>query len=302
MFTPIMNQVMSYGIYIAIIIGLIFPISPEFRFLMPFFLGIILFFSFLKLECKWDCFFSKELFYYAFFGLMIVPFIVFQITKGLEPALRLGMFLVTITPTAIGAPIIVDFIHGNKEITISNVVLYNFLAPLTYPLLLHIFFKNTSLTVSTKIIFVKLMFMIFIPFLIALLIRRFIKVKRNLLNISNYVSPLAFILVVGIAVSLASSNLRQLDMGNLISISFFVSMFAFGSFYLGFSLSKKSKIKRTLAVIFGHKNSALATWVSLSNFAPPVVVPMIFYIIFHHIINGILIHRYSNVELPLRSV
>ena len=287
-----MRKIVSYGIYLAIILGLIFPIGTEYKSLIPILLATILFFSFLKLEYKLNHFFCKELFYYALIGLIIIPSIVFYLTKNLETNLRLGLFLVSITPTAIGAPIIVDLIKGSKELIISNVVLYNMLSPITYSILLHLYFNKLELIIPTKLIFIKLTIMIFIPFILALIFRNFIKLKEKLSYISKYVSPISFILVIGVAVSSASLNLRQLKLINLLIISFYVLILAVFSFYIGSILSKKSKIKKTLTIVFGHKNSTLTTWGALSNFAPPVVIPMILYIIFHHIINGFLIYKY----------
>ena len=166
------------------------------------------------------------------------------------------------------------------------------LSPLTYSLLLNIYFSKTELIIPTKQIFIKIATMIFIPLILALIFRNLVNLKEKLSNISKFVSPISFILVIGVAVSSASMYLRELKIINIINIGFIVLMLAICSFYVGYILSKSKRTKRTLTVVFGHKNSTLATWVALSNFAPPVVIPIIFYIIFHHIINGILIHKY----------
>jgi BASS family bile acid:Na+ symporter len=291
-----MKRLISYGIYLAIVLGLVFPLDSQYKILIPILLAIILFFSFLKLEYKFSHFFRKELLYYFLIGLIIIPTVVFLFTKNLPTDLRMGLFLVSITPTAIGAPIIVDLIKGNRELIVSNVVLYNILSPLTYSLLLHLFFNESQLIIPTKLIFFKLATMIFIPFILALIVRKFSKLERKLTAASQYISPISFILVIGIAVSSASLYLRELELINLLKISIFVLLLALFSFFIGSVLSKKLKIRKTLSVTFGHKNSTLTTWVALSNFAPPVVIPMILYIIFHHIINGVLIHKYANAK------
>lgn len=289
-----MGKIVSYGIFLAIIIGLIFPIGSEYKFLIPILLAIILFFSFLKLDYKLNNFFRKELFYYFIIGLVIIPFIVYITTQGFDDNLRLGIFLVSITPTAIGAPIVVDIIKGNRELIVSNVVLYNMLSPITYTVLLNIYFSKSDLIIPANQIFIKLATMIFVPFILAIIIRKFIKLKDNLSKISKWVSPISFILVIGVAVSSSSLYLRELEAFTLIKIAMITLVLAAISFIVGSLLSKKRETRKTLTVIFGHKNSALTTWVALSNFAPQVVIPVVIYIIFHHIINSILIHKYAD--------
>lgn len=288
-----MSKVVSYGIFLAIILGLIFPVGTNYKFIIPYLLAIIMFFSFLKIEYKFKHFFRKELFYFLLIGLLLIPLIVFFLTKNLESNLRLGLFLVSITPTAIGAPIICEFIKGNREFIISNVVFYNILSPFSYTLLLSLFFRTSEIIIPTRQIFVKLLIMVFVPFLIAFIVRRFGNIKLNLLKISKYLSSISFVLVVGLAISSASLYLRELDSFEILKIFLIVFSLAIVSFSIGYLFSRDKKIKKTLALVFGHKNSALTTWVALSNFSTPVVIPMMFYIISHHIINGLLMNRFA---------
>lgn len=286
-----MGKIISYGIYLAIILGFLFPSEIEYELAIPFLLATILFFSFLKINFKWSNFFRKELCYYFFIGILLIPFVVFIFTKNLDPLLRLGLFMVSITPPAIGAPIIVDIVKGNRELVISNVVFYNLLSPLTYSLLLNIYFGKSEVVIPVKQIFLKLVLMLCIPLMLAVIVKNFVRLSEKLQNISRIVSPTSFILVVGVAVSSASNNLLTLKSIDLLKVAIFVLILAICSFFSGYILSKNDVTKKTLAIVFGHKNSTLTTWVILSNFTPPVVIPIIVYILFHNIINGIIIHK-----------
>jgi len=86
-----MTRLVNYGIYLAIILGLIFPAGENVKNLIPILLAIILFFSFLKIKLKIKHFFRKELLYFAIIGLVIVPTIIFFITKNLEAELSPGL-------------------------------------------------------------------------------------------------------------------------------------------------------------------------------------------------------------------
>lgn len=282
------GNVFSFGIYLAIILGFFFPIAASLGFLIPVLLAIILFFSFLELDIKVKKFFRTELIYYFVFGLLILPFLVFLLTKNFDIQLRLGFFLVAITPTAISAPIIVKIIKGDMELIVSNVFLYNLLSPITYTLLLNLYFKKAVL-VPTNIILVKLALMVFLPLLLTFLLK-----KSTILKKISRISNAAFMLVIFIAVSAASSHIRNIDLLPLLKIIAIVFVFAGISYLAGLLLKKrKKKLKKSLSVAFGHKNSTLTIWIALSNFGPLVVVPMVIYIICHHIINGILVYKFS---------
>ena len=289
-----MEKIISYGIFFAIIFGLIVPFGENYKFLIPILLSIVLFFNFLNLKYKFNNFFQKELLYYLIIGLGIIPFFVFLLTQNIDLNLRLGIFIISITPTAISAPIIVNLIKGNRELIISNVILYNLLSPITYTFLLNIYFSKSDLTIPTKQLFIKLVLMIFIPLILALIVRNFINFKEKLLRVSKFASPISFILVITIAVSSTSLYFKKLTPFILIQISIIVFILTTISFLIAFYISKNNKSKKTLSVVFGHKNTALAAWIILSNFAPVVVIPTIIYIICHHIINGVLIHKYIN--------
>jgi predicted Na+-dependent transporter len=311
-----MSKIVSYGLFLAIIAGFLFPAGDSLKWLIPYLLAIIMFFSFLKLDYKKENFFRKEIIYYLAVGLVMIPFVVYVLTFALEPMLRLGIFLVAITPTAISAPIVVDMIKGDRELIVSNVVIYNLLAPLTYTFMLSLYFGESDIAIPVKDIFVKLILMIFVPLIAALVVKRFVRIfdrtsaiKEGLLNMSRYVSPLSFILVIGVAVASASLSLRTIETGTLVIVAAIALALAIVSFGAGAvlgtifrrKLSKKKpkrekeddSTKKALMVIFGHKNSTLTTWIILSNFGGTAVIPIIIYIICHHVINSILIYKYA---------
>jgi predicted Na+-dependent transporter len=142
-----------------------------------------------------------------------------------------------------------------------------------------------------------------IPFLLAallifipLVISRVIKLNGLVLSASqkffSYYTPIGFLLVIFAAVASSSAQLRNLDLKTLAIMLLYVAVLAAVNFTVGFSLSKNLKVRKALAVSFGHKNTSLAIWVGIANFNTAVVMPMVSYIIFHHVFNGILIQRF----------
>jgi predicted Na+-dependent transporter len=288
-----MGKFINYGIFVAIAIGVLFPFGGSLKFLIPFLLATILFFSFLKLDLNIKKFVRKELLYYVVFILALIPFLVFVATANLDYDLRLGIFLVSITPTAIGAPIVVDLIKGDRELIVSNVASFNLLSPLTYTLLLAVYFSASNIKIPTILIFTKVATMVFIPLALAAIAKKILRLRTNLTSFFDLTESFAFILVIGIAVSSASIHLREIEL--LLLLKIFMLIFGLAALYfsIGYLLPKNKYAKKSLAVAFGHKNAALTIWIALSNFSSIVAIPMVIYLICHHIINGFLVSRFS---------
>lgn len=287
-----MSRITKYGIFIAIIAGFFIPYNKNLSNLIPILLTVIMFFSFLKINFNLKQLFRKELLFYFIISVLILPVIVFFLTINLETNLRIGLFLVAITPTAISAPIVVDLIKGNRELITSNVILFNLLSPITYTLMIKLFFNKSDLVIDISKLFWRLTFIIVIPLILASLVKK-LGHDENLIKISKHINPYAFLLVVGVAVSSASSKIKLLNSGDIIRVILIVAVMAVVSFTIGFLVARGDKNKKAMTVAFGHRNSALTTWIAISNFAPITVIPIVIYIVCHHIINGFLLNKFS---------
>jgi hypothetical protein len=96
--------------------------------------------------------------------------------------------------------------------------------------------------------------------------------------------------MVAVAVSSASLKIRQTpisEIGILFLITFLISLF---SYSFGYFVSRKDTImQRTLPVAIGQKNTLLSLMICISLFSPMAAIPTVFYLISHHIMNGVLI-------------
>lgn len=284
---------MNYGIFLAVIIGFLIPWGGQLKFALPYLLGTIIFFSFLQLDFHMKKFIRKELAYFFFANILILPALIFFATKNLSPDLHLGIFLIALAPTAVASPILVNLIHGDRELNIANVVLYNLIAPATYAILLNIYFSTSDIEIPTVAIFMQLFKLIFIPLVIAIIIRKFKKPATALQKTGDKIGHIIWFGSIAITVSAASSELYSLP-GATIAIMFAIIVaLASISYGTGFMLSDNTKIRRTLAVNHGYKNNALTIWIALANFSPLAAAPTVAYLVTHHIINGILLKKFN---------
>jgi BASS family bile acid:Na+ symporter len=280
------------GIFLAIVLGLIFPASDWLKKTLPYILGFLLLSNFIGIDLHIKKFMRRELLYFPVIAFLILPFLVFYSTLLFPIDLRLGIFIIAITPSAIASPVVVNLIDGDRELSVSHVIFSNLLSPFAYTLLLYFFFRTESVSIPVLSLLRDIGLLIILPFMLS----RIIRFNRNVCTVSKKIfsvmGPVGFLLVIFVAVASSSLQLRSMQKSFLIMIFIVSAVIAAISFSIGFFLSRESKIRRTLSVGFGHKNTSLAVWIGLSNFNGIVVLPVVAYIVFHHIINGILVSRY----------
>ena len=284
---------LSYGMFAAIAAGFFMPPFSVLTKAIPFLLGIMLFNGFLKFNFRTQKFFRRELLLYLPVVFFIVPAAVYFLTSGMPLEVRAGFLILSVTPTAIGAQVIAELIGGDVSLVLSDIVVANFLAPVIYTLMLYLFFSRYHVAVPMTLIFSQVALILLIPLACSLIVKRFVKIKTACVSASKYFNPAALIAVIFSAVSSASAKIHAAPNELLLRIGICAAIIAALNFLLGFAVSRSSKLRRSYAVMFGHKNTAIGIFVALTAFGPLAAVPIVLYIILHHIANGILINRYG---------
>lgn len=278
---------------LSIVLGIIFSFGELIKFILPYLLGLMLLFNFIDVEFDLKSFFKIELLYYFLITLFIVPFILYFSTINLNINFRIGLFLIAITPTAIGASIIVRLIGGKFDFTIIVTIFSNFLSILSYPILLRIYFGNIPTKISFASIFVNLFLVILIPFLLSIIIKRVPELRRFLSKTGKKVNFL-FMIVVYIAISSASRNFKSINPYEFVLILIITILIAIFYFAAGYFMGKDIETKKALMSSLGQKNTGLCIMVALSNFNPLSSIPAAVYIIVHHTINSFIIYKFRN--------
>ena len=279
---------LTLGIFTAIIFGIIFDSIPHIKSLIPYVLASLIFFSFLKLDINKKNFFKKELLIVPLFTWVIFPAVILFFTKNLNQDFRIGFFILSITPTAIGCPVVASLIHADKEFIASQVILSNLLSPFSYSILLFLYFNQADISIPILLILKRLVMIIIFPLFLSLVVKKLKKVSDYFSKVGRFYIPFSFLFVIFSAVSASAAKLKSLDFYGIIIVILYVFFCALLFFTTGLFFPGEMKKKKTMALSMGHKNTALSIWIVLSNFSSATVIPLIFYIIFHHIFNGIL--------------
>jgi len=287
---------MGQLLILSIIIGYFMPFLSYFRPIVSWCLMFLLFSSFLGLDLKMHKFFRKELLLFPIMNWIILPIVVFYASRFLSIDYRIGLFIIVITPPALGSPIIVRLSKGDVEFAVANLVLFNLVSPLIYALLPSLFFINISEIASPFSVFKSVAIYIFIPLVLSLISRRFFKFKDFILTNIDPFKGVIQLFMVTVVIASSAKQIKDLPISEAILIFSFTLVISFIYYLMGYLITKKNTNMRfTCPVTNGHKNTLLSIITGLSNFNSIVALPSIFYLISHHIWNGIVIYL-SNKE------
>jgi len=241
------SNLTNFGIFLSIALGIIFPAPDQLKKTIPLFLAILLISNFLKLEFTRDRFKRRELIFYPIMTYIVMPVIAYFATMPLPIDIRMGIFIIVISPVATAAPVVIDFIDGDRELLVADVIISNFAAPLIYSAMLYLFFH----TANVKIPVLSLLWDVFLLIFIPLGISRLIKLNRTVLSASqkffSYYTPIGFLFVIFVAVASSSAQLRHIDLKTLAIVMASVSALAvinFNSVLTGYLNTCVSDMKK----------------------------------------------------------
>ncbi len=282
---------MGQLLILAIIVGYFIPFLAFFRPIVSWCLMFLLFSSFLSLELKIHRFFRKELLLFPIMNWLILPLVVFYISRFLSIDYRIGLFLIIITPPALGSPIIVRLARGDVEFSVANLVVFNLLSPVVYAILPGLFFSQISEIASPFSVFKSVALYIFIPLLLSLISRQFFSFKNFILQKTDPFKGVIQLFMIAVVVSSSSAQIKALPIAEAIIIFSFTLVISFIYYLTGFLICRRnSNLKYTCPVTSGYKNTLLSIITGLTNFNPVVALPSIFYLISHHVWNGLIIY------------
>lgn len=276
---------------VSIIIGFFIPGLALFSPIVSWLLMFLLFSSFLNLDLSIHKFFRKELLAFPIINWVLLPVIIYFLSRSMNLDYRLGLFLIIITPPALGSPVIIALAKGDMEFAVSNVVIYNIFSPIVYAFLPPLFFREISQISSPWSVFQSVAFYIFIPLIIALVVRKFKRMKGFInYNIDPF-KGLVQLFMIAVVVSSSAPKIKALPLQESLFIFGLTLGISFTTYFSAYFLCRKDlQMRHTLPVAAGHKNTLLSIVTGLNNFNPTVAVPSILYLVSHHIWNGIVIY------------
>ncbi len=285
----------------AVGLGFLFPIFSSFKPVMIPLLMVLLYCSFVRMKFQRKKFIRRELLIFPVISWLIFPPLIYYGTGWLGTDLQIGFLLAVITPPALGSPVMVSLAKGDLEFTVANVTLFNLLSPLIFALIPSIFLLKTDMEINFLNIFLRVTMIIFIPLLLAYFTEKSNRLKDFILKKVDPFKALIQMFLIVIAVANSAKQIREMPNSHLLQV-FITSFLISGILYLtGWLLANSKKMKYTLPITSGHKNTLLTITLAIGTFNEITALPAVFYLIAHHTFNGIIINlsrKTKEEEIP----
>ena len=213
--------------------------------------------------------------------LFLLPILTYVVASYLAPEMAIALMLLAAMPAGMTTPLLTEVVGGNVAYALVLTVLTSLLAPLTIPLVSK-FLIGTQVSFSAYEMFLKLLFVIFIPFILAQIIRKFghVHVKKSQFTFK----PISLVLLGGLITAVVAKNAStitgHLDLffKYLIALTIFFFILHFVGYFITFWQDRKSKLTVTVAVTY--MNFTLAIYLASLYFnQPEVVIPLVISVI-----------------------
>lgn len=268
----------------AILLGILLPQGSALTFLIRPNLMIMLFLAFLKVE------FRSKLLEQDHLTVVLLnlafPLTVFYALNWYDNTLALIAFIISVAPTAAGAPVIAVLLKCRVDFVTVSTLITNPLAAFTVPLFLPLV-SDEGGRINFQEVLAPVFITVFIPLLATLLVRA--SSKRLLKWLSRY-SPFAFYLFlfnVFVASAKATDFIQHNETASvmdLVSIAVLAACMCLIQFLTADFLGKRSTaLERSLSL--GRKNTMFVIWVALTFLSPIIALGPMFYILFQNIFN-----------------
>ncbi len=239
------------------------------------------------------------------FGQLCVPLL----GHALGEPIQIGLDLVVLMPVAATSSIWVRDTKGDIELLVGLVLITMSLGTLTAPTYLHFMsgLGTNSIVIPRALMLHQLMVGVLLPLVLGVMLNHLL--RKHLARIQPYFTIMGstgLFMAVFLNVGTASPLLRQFSAPQLVSAMLLILAVNLANFILGAAIGRVAGLGRkhqvTCEFSSGMRSNGTALVVGLASFpsAPLVVVPAAIYIIFQHLLAGIvksrLLARFGNEE------
>lgn len=277
-------------ISLALVLGVVLS-DPARIYLAPYvayFLGTILFFSTIKIDLR-DVFGelkeAKTILIITFLMLVVFPLVVFLTTHLMAPQYAVPFLILAAMPAGMTAPFLAEISGGRQSLALVVTVITSLLAPFTIPLLLKLL-AGEVVAVSYWDILISLATVIFIPFVLAQLVRwvgGIREIKKKYAKMFRTISLILLgLLVAGIISKQAEALLIGLaDGDSLVTLGALIVLFVIfhiAGYYLVWWRDRRDRL--TITVTLSYMNFTLAVYLVDTFFTDPqIVIPVVLSVI-----------------------
>ena len=262
---------------------------------LPFFLFVLLFFSFCKVRFlemrprRWHLILS--VFQIVMTGCM-VAYIVFFNPESQVRLLIEGCIICLISPTAASAAVITGKLGGNESAQVTYTIISNSVAAIFIPLYFPFICNTTSGSFITDVLMILHMVfpILILPLMLSFLLRRFTpKLHQFLTVLGSKISFSLWIFILIIQSARIFYSIYKLNNSYLALISMFLIglVFTLVLFFLGQMVGNIDGQKISAGQGLGQKNTVFGIWVSMLYLSPLVAIVPGSYLLWQNLFNAV---------------
>ncbi|MCP4050002.1 MAG: hypothetical protein GY730_04780 [bacterium] len=132
--------------------------------------------------------------YVCFINMIVTPVIIYILFHSFGTDFAIAVVLLASLPSGVTAAVITDIMKGRTPLSLTIIIVTNLVATFTIPFIFWLLFK-TSLSLSYWHLFKDLASIVFIPLLIAKILKRVLIKEHIILKLQDYANVLIMILV-----------------------------------------------------------------------------------------------------------
>ena len=279
------NRLLESYVFVLLFSLAVGLLLPQYAiFLAPYgtyFLGIIFFLSALKIDLKEVLKYlqdKKMIVAVNAMMLLILPVVVYYAMLFIYPALALPFLLLAAMPAGMTSPLLSEICGGKQSLALVLTISTSMLAPFTVPLIIKLL-AGTTVHVDTLGMFLTLVYVIFIPFILANVVKYFWhkKIKATYFTFKPISTVLLGLLIMGIVAKQAATILGGLNAGFLIEVAALFALFAFFHVVGYYTVWWRKRDDRvTITICLTYLNFTLAIFLAGKFFNDPkIVVPVV---------------------------
>jgi len=298
-----MQKYRSYILPIAIILGFFFHhFFAQLNAIVPYLIAIMLFFTYTNVNLKsmHVSLFHLWLLLFQVLGSLLLYFII----KPFDEIIAQGVLVTVFTPTATAAVVVAVMLGAN----LATMATYNMFCNLIIALVAPIYFsfigvhQEHHFLHSFLLILSKIAPMLFVPFLLAVLLR-FILPKANDFivlrcgNVTFYLWAVALIIVVGRTIDYIFNHINSTNKHILLFMSVAAIVLCVFQFALGRIIGRHYHDVVAGGQALGQKNTVLAIWMAQTYLIPICSVLPAIYVVCQNLYNSYQLYRNKNSTL-----
>ncbi|HEX9385114.1 MAG TPA: hypothetical protein VF918_02255 [Anaerolineales bacterium] len=280
------------GLLLMIVLGVVFPQFHALSAYIQYLLMIMLFFAFLDIDIQ-PASFQRGVIWVVLANIT-VAFSAYWILRPFDLNLALAAFITGIAPTAIAAPVIINFIHGQVEYVVGAVLLSNVVMSLVLPVTLP-FIVGGVVQISIGQVLEPVLITMFVPLILARLANLLPQRTQSVIRRGKRFSFPLWLLALFIMCSKAADFLRNdvtASASAILSIALISLVICIVNFVLG-GLLGGERFRQESSQSLGQKNNSFVIWIALTFINPLVAMGPTFYILYHNLYNSWQIYRFE---------